>query len=85
MRLSRNHAVVLGAVVVLVSGCASSDQWAEWKGHSTHFASGHHMGFSLRNTEGSAPHVRRSDVEKARAETWWGRAVTVSPDQIFQS
>jgi len=33
------HAVVLGAVVVFVSGCASGDQWDEWKRYSTHLAS----------------------------------------------
>lgn len=85
MSSRRRRIVILGGVLAIASGCASGDQWAEWKGHSTHFASGQHMGFSLRNTEGSEPRVRRSDLEASRGESWWGRAITVNPDQIFQS
>ena len=44
-----------------------------------------HIGFSWRNREGQAPRVARSDIDAARAETWWGKAITVSPDQIFQN
>ena len=74
---------ILGAA--LASGCATHEQWVEWRGHSSHFASGQHMSFSMRNTEGSAPRVRRTDVEASRMESWWGQVVTVSPDQIFQN
>ena len=77
-------AVVLG-LAVIVGGCATSEQWAEWRGHSTHFASDKHMGFSARNREGSAPRVARQDIEAARSEAWWGKAITVSSDQIFQN
>ena len=81
--------VLVGAIgmlgATLVSGCATSEQWADWRGHSSHFASGQHMAFSMRNTEGSAPSVRRADVEASRVESWWGRVITVSPDQIFQN
>lgn len=71
--------------VLLLGGCATSEQWSEWRGHSSHFASGQHMAFSMRNTEGSAPRVSRRDVDASGRETWWGRAITVSPDQIFQN
>jgi hypothetical protein len=42
------------------------------------------MAFSLRNREGMPPYVTRRDFEAARAERWWGKAITVSPEQIFQ-
>jgi len=73
------------AAAVTLGGCATSEEWAEWKGHSTHFASDKHMGFSLRNNkDGSNLRVTRSDMEAAPRENWWGKALTVSPDQIFQ-
>lgn len=78
--------IILG-VVVLTGACATSQEWAEWKNHSSHFASGHHLTFSVvkNPTDASPPRVRRSDVEASRRENWWGKAVTVSPDQIFQN
>jgi hypothetical protein len=76
--------LVLG-IAVIASGCATSEEWAEWRSHSSHFASDQHMGFSVRNREGTAPRVARSDIDAARSENWWGKAITVSPDQIFQN
>jgi hypothetical protein len=29
--------------------------------------------------------VRRTDIDAARQENWWGEAITVSPEQIFQN
>jgi hypothetical protein len=29
--------------------------------------------------------VSRTDVDAARSENWWGKAITVSPEQIFQN
>lgn len=77
-------ALVLGFAVI-ASGCATSEEWAEWRSHSSHFASDRHMGFSVRNREGTAPRVARTDIDAARSENWWGKAITVSPDQIFQN
>ena len=77
--------MLLGSVMLAVVGCASSEEWAEWKAHNSHFASGSHVGFSFRNREGSQPQVRRTDVAIARAENWWGKAITVSPEQIIQN
>jgi hypothetical protein len=66
-------------------GCATSTEWTEWRVHTTHFVSGQHGTFSLRNSkDGSAPRVTRSDVEAARTESWWGRAITVRAEQILQ-
>ncbi len=85
MRSRAKRLVMLAGVLALVGGCATGEEWAEWRNHPTHFASGQHLGFSVRNTEGSPPRVRRSDVEAARVESWWGKPVTVSPEQIFQN
>ncbi|MBI4591738.1 MAG: hypothetical protein HY725_23175 [Candidatus Rokubacteria bacterium] len=84
MRTWIARALLLGGIMVVSSACASSDEVAEWRKHPTHFASGGHAMFSFRNTEGSPPRVRRSDVERARTEQWWGRVITVSPGQIIQ-
>lgn len=67
-------------------GCATTTEWQEWRAHTTHFASGQHGVFSLRNNrDGSNPRVSRADVVAAQAESWWGKAITVSPEQIFES
>ncbi len=72
-------------IVGATAGCATSTEWTEWRAHTTHFASGQHGTFSLRNSkDGSAPRVTRSDVEAARTESWWGRAITVRAEQILQ-
>jgi hypothetical protein len=60
------------------AGCASSEQWAAWRQHDTHFASGQHASFSLRNQGAEAEQVRQTDPEKARVETWWGRQLPVA-------
>ena len=31
---------MVGAVAGVLAGCATSEQWAEWRSHNTHFASG---------------------------------------------
>ena len=69
---------------VLVAGCATSDEWSTWKSHATHFASGEHMNFSVRNREGSAARVTRADVAMAREEGWWGKPVTVAQESILE-
>ena len=43
-----------GVLVVMAAGCASSQEWATWKEHPTHFASGDHLSFSVHNPEGGA-------------------------------
>jgi hypothetical protein len=83
-RIIRGTLVV--AVVVLTGACTSEDGKV-WLAHNSHFASGDHGFFSLRNNkDGSSPSVRRIDIEEARTENWWGiYAINVSPDQIFQN
>lgn len=84
MRVDVVRALLLGGALVAVTGCATSEEWAEWKAHPSHFASGSHLGFSVRNREGTAPRVTRQDVALAREEAWWGRPVTVSQEQILE-
>jgi hypothetical protein len=77
-------ALTLG-VLFLTTACATSEQWAEWRGHTTHFASGQHASFSFSNNlEGTNPRVTRADIEASRTQNWWGKTITVSPGQIFQ-
>lgn len=70
--------------LLLLFGCASSEEWTTWKDHPTHFASGDHMMFSVRNGEAKAARVTRQDVALARDQSWWGKAVTVDQQQIIE-
>jgi hypothetical protein len=76
--------VLVGAALVFTTACATGEEWATWKQHPTHFASGDHLRFSLRNTEGGSPRVTRQDVAMARNEGWWGKPITVSQEQILE-
>ena len=84
MRSMRLRLLLLGGLLVAVTGCATGEEWATWKAHPTHFASGEHMFFSVRNSEGSAPRVTRQDIALARDEGWWGKPITVSQEQILE-
>jgi hypothetical protein len=76
--------IILLAVALAGSACATSEQWAEWRQHPTHFASGEHAGFSLRHRGANpAPRVSQRDVDTAKAESWWGEPIVVRPEQIF--
>ena len=80
-------AAPVALAMLLSAGCVSSDDWKMWLSHNTHFASGEHGFFSMRNNkDGSNPKVYRSDIEDSRQQNWWGLyAITVSPSQIFQN
>jgi hypothetical protein len=84
MLRQRRWWLAVAAVVVGVSGCATGDEWATWKEHPSHFASGDHLMFSMRNREGGAARVTRTDIAKARDEGWWGKPITVSQEQILE-
>jgi len=84
MRSHRRRLVLLGSVLVLVAGCATGEEWETWRSHPTHFASGSHMGFSVRNRGEGGGTVTRRDIAMARDEGWWGRPVTVSQEQILE-
>jgi hypothetical protein len=74
--------ITLIAAVTGAAGCATRQEMATWREHGTHFASGDHALFSLRNDRPSRPEVTRTDLSRASAESWWGDPVTVSPDEI---
>jgi hypothetical protein len=77
--------ILLGFTALLaVGGCASGEEWTTWREHPTHFASGDHLFFSTRNTEGSTPRVKREDIALARDQGWWGKPITVSQEQILE-
>src|SRR6266481_1617254 len=75
--------ILMIGIATLAAGCASTDEWQDWRGHPTHFASGQHGSFSLQNNkDGSNPRVSRLDIEAAKTEKWWGKVITVKPEQI---
>ena len=76
--------LVLASTALLLAGCASGEQWSTWKEHPTHFASGDHMFFSIRNREGTSSRVTRDDISVARNQGWWGQPITVSQEQILE-
>jgi hypothetical protein len=81
-RLSKT--LLVFGVVLLTGGCASSQEWSEWSQHPSHFASGKHAFFSIRNRAGSDAGVTRADIDGARTEGWWGQPVTVSAETMIQ-
>ena len=71
-------------VGLVVSACATSEEWATWRQNPAHFASGSHLAFSLRNRVDGQGSVRRADVATARDQAWWGKPVTVDESQILE-
>ena len=81
---ARAAAGVLVTLTLTMSGCATSQEWSEWQNHPSHFASGGHMGFSIRNREGASQRVTRNDVELARSQGWWGEAIAVDQRDVVE-
>ena len=78
--------LALAGLALSGAGCATKDQWADWKSHNTHFASGEHGLFSLRNDqEGRNPKVTRLDIDASRTQNWWGKTISVNSAQIIQN
>lgn len=84
MKWHRVRLALASAALLAVAGCATSEEWSTWQSHPTHFASGDHMFFSIRNREGTAPRVTRQDIALARDQAWWGKPITVSQEQILE-
>jgi hypothetical protein len=82
MRSARWQLPLLCGVLMVVAGCATNEEWATWKQHQTHFASGDHGFFSIRNRDETAKRVTRQDIALARNQGWWGRPITVAQEQI---
>jgi hypothetical protein len=84
MRSNGWKVFVIGGAVLMLAGCATSEEWQTWKEHPTHYASGDHGFFSLRNREGGSAKVTRDDIALARDQGWWGKPITVSQEQILE-
>lgn len=84
MQSKRWRVLLIGGAIVTLAGCASGEEWRTWKEHPTHYASGDHGFFSLRNREGTTAKVTRGDIALARDQGWWGRPITVSSEQILE-
>ena len=80
---SLSIALLSFAGVVAGTGCASATG-RSGQSHSSHFASGDHMAFSLKN-QGKTPKVTSKDTRLAATQSWWGEPVVVRADQIFQN
>jgi hypothetical protein len=84
MPTDRVRLLLISGALLAAAGCATGEEWQTWKEHPTHFASGDHMFFSVKNREGKGARVTRNDIAKARTEGWWGKPITVSQEQILE-
>jgi hypothetical protein len=71
--------LLVAAVMFSMSGCASSQDWVYWREHPTHFATGGHMTFSMKNDNVYYPTVTEDDVKRAKDYSWWGDEVPLAP------
>jgi hypothetical protein len=71
--------LLIAAVMFSMSGCASARDWAYWRDHPTHFASGGHMTFSMKNDNVYHPMVTDADRKLAQQHGWWGDEVPMAP------
>ena len=86
MRTRALRVLLVGGSILVTGGCATKEEWGEWRTHTSHFASDRHLGFSMRNdSQGANPRVTRTDLASAQTENWWGKAITVQSTQIFQN
>ena len=81
---STTRYLLIGGALLATTACATGEEWTTWKTHPTHFASGEHMSFSVRNKEGAPAKVTRNEIAMAREEGWWGKPITVGQEQILQ-
>jgi hypothetical protein len=71
----RNWLPMVIALVLVSTGCATQREWAMWRAHPTHFATGNHLSFSVTNAVAGAPRVTPELMQVAKGEGWWGRFV----------
>lgn len=84
MRIGGLRLVLVGGALLVAGGCATGEEWSTWQAHPTHFASGDHLAFSVRNREGASVQVSRQDIAMARDQGWWGKPVTVGQEEILE-
>lgn len=68
--------LLIAATMFSMAGCASNP---EWRDHPTQFASGDHLSFSMRNSNGGDYEITEEDLAQAQAEAWWGDLVPGPP------
>jgi hypothetical protein len=83
MESARWWLLLVAAVMFSMSGCASNDQWAQWRAHPTHFASGDHWSFSSRTNDASVLRITERDLQIAMDQSWWGELVPGAPPYDF--
>jgi len=84
--------LLLSAVMFSMSGCSSARSWQGtalgdwqiWAQHPAHFASGHHMAFSMKSHK-TAASITPADADAAEREGWWGRAVPQTQSAVVAS
>ena len=77
------RSLLIGTSLLIVAGCATSEEWNTWRSNTSHFASKEHFDFSMKNRGGSAT-VTRNDVAMAQNQKWFGQPITVSQEQILE-
>ena len=78
--MKRTRAGLLAATALTglaLAACATPQQWQTWRSHPTHFASGQHAMFSMRNKD-VAERVKPADPANATAQAWWGRELPMA-------
>jgi hypothetical protein len=80
--MARTALIAAISVALLASaGCASREQWQSWRSHGSHFASGQHAAFSIRNPGEKAERVKSTDPSNASTQSWWGRTLPTADEK----
>jgi hypothetical protein len=81
---SRLTVVLWIGLLMAPAGWIPSAGSQEWRDHMRSFASGQYFS-PCTNSDGSTPRVWRTRIPTGNVENWWGKAITVSPQQIFEA
>lgn len=73
--------LLLTALMFSMSGCAGQE-WTIWATNPVHFASAHHIAFSMKSHPSEAS-ITEEDIQAARREEWWGRLVPEGPEAPY--
>ena len=76
--------VLIGTSLLIVGGCATSEEWNTWRSNTSHFASKEHFDFSMKNSGKGSSTVTRQDVAMAQNQKWFGQPITVAQEQILE-
>ena len=85
MRTKVARAALIAAILFLTGACATSEDWGS--GGLTARTSRRASTDSSRSATTRTPPTQGVPLRHRglAAENWWGNAITVSPDQIFQN